>query len=66
MNQTDNQLWTGGVEFWTRIWQQQIEQNLRLMALWAPLVPHESASELAADAEAHKPKPPARRLAKSA
>lgn len=45
---------TDSVTFWARFWQQQYEHNLTLLAAMAQAVPHQSARDLAADAEARK------------
>ena len=39
---------------WYQLWQKQLEQSFRLWGQWAQFVPHESASQLAAEAEALK------------
>ena len=51
---TDTQL-APVIGFWFRIWQQQLEQSFRLWGFWARYLPHESAAQLAAEAEALKP-----------
>lgn len=45
---------TASIGFWSRHWQQQIEQNQKALALWAQVLPRTTARELAAEAESHK------------
>ena len=45
---------TASIEFWTRLWQQQIEQGMKFWGLWAQALPHETARDLSAEAESHK------------
>jgi hypothetical protein len=44
--------WGQAVGFWFRLWQAQIDQSLKFWCLWAQTLPHPTASELAAEAEA--------------
>lgn len=37
--------------FWFRLWQTQIDQSLKLWAIWASALPRPSAAELSAEAE---------------
>ncbi len=44
------------VAYWCRLWQAQIEHSAAMMAWWAQFVPHETAAQLSAEAEAaHQP-----------
>jgi hypothetical protein len=43
------------ISFWCQIWQTQLEQSFRVWGFWAQFLPGESASQLAAEAEALKP-----------
>jgi hypothetical protein len=42
------------VTYWARFWQQQYEHNLTLLAMMTQSMPHQSARDLAAEAEARK------------
>jgi hypothetical protein len=48
-------MWRTGIAFWCSLWQAQLETSLRLWSAWAQAFPHESARELAEEAEAMKP-----------
>ena len=49
---------TPAITFWTRLWQMQLEQSLRIWAAWAQMLPHDSARALAEEAEHMKPAVP--------
>lgn len=42
------------LSFWTRIWQAQIDQSLVFWGAWAQMIPHDSARDLAREADAKK------------
>jgi len=44
--------WNQALGFWCRLWQAQIDQSLRLWAVWASALPRPDSAELAAEAEA--------------
>jgi hypothetical protein len=46
------EFWGEGIGFWWRLWQSQIEYSLRFWGTLAERMPHPSAAELAAEAEA--------------
>lgn len=56
-HQPNDQAWAAGVEFWTRFWQIQIENSLQFWTIWAQVVPHKTAQQLSAEAEALKAPP---------
>ena len=43
------------LSFWCSLWQAQLEQSLKFWGAFAQYVPHESAADLAAEAEMMKP-----------
>jgi len=49
-----NDAMTANMHFWMGLWQQQLEQSLKVWSMWAQAMPHESARELAAEADAMK------------
>jgi hypothetical protein len=46
------EFWGQSVTFWWRLWQSQIEYSIRFWGAMAEKMPHPSAAQLAADAEA--------------
>jgi len=44
--------WGHGLVFWWRLWQSQIEYSIRFWGAMAEKMPHPSAADLAAEAEA--------------
>ncbi|GAB4262157.1 MAG: hypothetical protein Kow0013_07420 [Pararhodobacter sp.] len=58
--------WSAGLAFWCTLWQQQIDQTMKIWAAWGAMVPRESARELAAQAEAMKASSARRTSASSA
>ena len=46
------EVWGQSVAFWWRLWQSQMEYSLRFWGVMAERLPHPSAAELAAEAEA--------------
>lgn len=57
-----NDTWGQGIGFWFRLWQLQFEQALKIWAACASALPHPTAADLSASAEAQRqaetPKPP--------
>jgi hypothetical protein len=43
--------WFAGLGFWCRLWQAQLEQSMKVWAVWAEALPKPSAADLAAEAE---------------
>jgi len=60
-------VWGDSLHFWCRLWQIQIEHSMRFWGAWAEKLPHPSAADLAAEAEAVKAiRKPAQRGARQA
>ncbi|WP_209424657.1 hypothetical protein [Pararhodobacter sp. SW119] len=46
------EFWGQGMTYWFRLWQSQIEYSMRFWGAMAERLPHPSAADLAAEAEA--------------
>ena len=57
IDQQTYQAWAKGMEFWAGLWHQQMEQSLKFWALMGQSMPHESARELSAEADAMRATP---------